>query len=150
MTDGLADLAARRTRRVRSAPPPRHPKSPDTEDTASDSINIPETPTSPPEATPVVRKAPGLVKRQTVVEPLRAIMTPPAPLRAVQTYMTEAEIDLLRSARAAALMRRGDVTNSAVVRLALRELFDRLGPDGVVDMVMASDEGLGRQGRPRR
>jgi hypothetical protein len=64
--------------------------------------------------------------------------------------MTESEIDLLRSARAAALMRRGDVTNSAVVRLALHELFDRLGPEGVVSTILSSDDGSGRQGRPRR
>lgn len=150
MTDGLADLTARRERRVRSAPSPRHPK--DSRSTGNPDWQVETTEPEAPALELRVSTATPLPspEAQADVELRPKFVDQPAPLRAVQTYMTEAEIDLLRSARAAGLMRRADVTNSAVVRLALHELFDRFGPDGVVEKIASTAEGTSRRGRPRR
>ncbi len=80
--------------------------------------------------------APALTQRRTRV-------------RATQVHLDQPSEDHLFELRKRAVMADVDLTQSAVVRMALAELVDRHGYDRIVQMLTA-DEPRIRRGRPRR
>jgi len=157
--DGLSQLSARQERRRRQPLPPRFPKSePDQPggdeppaqqeggETAAPlrSVGAVEVP-----ATSAAREGP-----QTSPEPRSTPSVhqpaPPSPLRAAQHYIDDETDQALRACRAAGIVRRIDITNSAVVRLAVQRLVGELGADGVVDLLASEVGDRPRTGRKRR
>jgi hypothetical protein len=80
---------------------------------------------------------------------------PPAPVqrrsrvRATQVHLDQVSEDHLRELRKRAVLADIDLTQSAVLRLALAELVEHHGYDRIVRM-FAEDEPTIRRGRPRR
>jgi hypothetical protein len=69
----------------------------------------------------------------------------------VEAYLTDDLLDWLWQVEAAGVARRERNLSSPVIRLALRELRDRMTPEQVVDRVVAdAPPRTGRRGRPRR
>lgn len=114
--------------RPRRVPPPKHPK-----------LAV-ETP-PPPAPVPVRSETPAVVRTEpslTVVqEPLRAPKQPP--LRGAQVYLDEPADGFLKACRAA-----GEVSNSAVVRLALQELSNLMTPTEVARALLLGDNAARR------
>lgn len=128
-TEGLSELERQRLGQRRTpAPPPRHPK-PDVEVPPP-----PDEPLSPPLESVAPRPQPQVL----------------TPLRPAQLYLDEETDEALRRCRAEGLLSRIDVTNSAVVRLAIRRLMEQLGPQGIVDQLAREPDDRHRTGRKRR
>lgn len=70
------------------------------------------------------------------------------PLTLVQVRVTEAQLDYLDEIEAVAAMRRLDVTDAAVIRLALSRLMAAHTPGQIVDH-LGRPKIRGRRGRPR-
>lgn len=70
-------------------------------------------------------------------------------VRATQVHLDELSEDHLNNIKKRAVLTDVDLTNSAVLRLALAELVDRYGYERIVAM-FEHDEGRVRRGRPRR
>lgn len=70
-------------------------------------------------------------------------------VRATQVHLDEVSEDHLTNIKKRAVMADVDVTNSAVLRLALAEFVERHGYDRIVAM-FDDDDGRLRRGRPRR
>jgi hypothetical protein len=64
-------------------------------------------------------------------------------------HLDELSEDHLNNIKKRAVLADVDLTNSAVLRLALAELVDRYGYDRIVGM-FENDDGRVRRGRPRR
>jgi hypothetical protein len=73
----------------------------------------------------------------------------PSGLRPAQFYVDDRCDDYLRSIRAEALLRRLDVSGSAVVRLALYRLMEELTPEQVADRLAEPAADRGGSGRKR-
>ena len=119
--NGLLDMESR----PRRVPPPRHPKL------------LVETPPAPigaatEQSAPVV--APPA---PTSSEPLRAPKQPA--LRGAQVYLDSPADEFLRACRAA-----GEVSNSAVIRLALQELAAVMTPTDVARTLLLSENSARR------
>jgi hypothetical protein len=165
-TDGLSILTARREQAAqRGAPPPRHPRPvavaalPDERTAAQEEapaeIDLTETSPTPARA-PSGTGAPG---KRSAVEPKRPAARrkdqtkvegspPTSGLRAAQFYLDDSCDDYLRSIRAEALVRRLDVSGSAVVRFAVHRLIEELTPAQVADRLaepVAERDGTGRK-----
>jgi hypothetical protein len=163
-TDGLSILQSRRDQAAqRGAPPPRHPRpsavtsiadartngEPDTTidltDTAPEPVEEAPAPTPTSEKSKTTApKRPATRKAQSKAE------APPASsgLRAAQFYLDDRCDDYLRSIRAEALVRRLDVSGSAVVRFAVHRLLEELTPAQVADRLaepVAERDGTGRK-----
>lgn len=70
-------------------------------------------------------------------------------VRATQVHLDELSEDHLNNLKKRAVLADVDLTNSAVLRLALAEFVERHGYDRIVAM-FEHDEGRLRRGRPRR
>ncbi len=161
--DGLSELSARQERRRRRPLPPRFPR--------SDSTNTPSQEASPakratgdavsllPSTSPTEPKAnaggieplgPPSRPQAVPAAPQRVPADRPSPLRAAQHYIDDETDQALRACRAAGIVRKVDITNSAVVRLAVQRLVDGLGADGVVDLLATDPGNRPRTGRKRR
>lgn len=70
------------------------------------------------------------------------------PLTLVQVRVTEAQLDYLDEIKAVAATRRLDVTDAAVIRLALHQLMAAHTPDQIVER-LGRPKVRGRRGRPR-
>jgi hypothetical protein len=70
------------------------------------------------------------------------------PLTLIQIRVTEAQLDYLDEIDALAATRRLDVTDAAVVRLALSQLMAAHTPDQIVER-LGQPKVRGRRGRPR-
>ena len=105
-----------------------------------------------PAAAPEAPERPAKAARATG-SPRAADMAPAVddgPLRPAQLYLDPATDDHLRRIKAAALVERSDVTNSAVVRRAVAELVERHGYDGIVRLMDNDPRTARGKGRPRR
>ncbi len=86
--------------------------------------------------------------RTTSKEAATAVVRRRSRVRPTQVHLDEASEDHLMAIRKRAVLIDVAVTNSAVLRLALAELVERHGHDGVVTL-FAEDENRPRPGRPR-
>ena len=153
--NGLSQLSARQERRRRQPLPPRFPKSePEQRDGEQEPVTQPhtETPTTGRPTVQELRAEPLSQQASAPPHPEPSIRQPAAlsPLRAAQHYIDDETDQALRACRAAGIVRRVDVTNSAVVRLAVQRLVDELHADGVVDLLSAEPGDRARTGRKRR
>jgi hypothetical protein len=160
--DGLAELRAQRSRRTagRGLPAPQHPKAEPAPQPASD---VEEHPTvaaeqpSPPAGDmrngpePPAPRAPGRVGSTAIAEPepSTAPVQRRSRVRATQVHLDQISEDHLRELRKRAVLADVDLTQSAVLRLALAELVEHHGYDRIVRM-FAEEEPTIRRGRPRR
>ena len=157
--DGLSALQAKRDeatgRRHRQAPPPRHPRAvvdldEPVVDVREDAAQDVETPSTQPavdeqasERPAMVRKAPGRPKKADAASRDQS-------LRPAQFYVGAEVDDYLRQVRSQALVRRLDVTASAVVRLAMERLMTDFTPEQITDQLaqpLAGQKGAGRKRR---
>lgn len=160
--DGLDELqAARLSRQNRRPPTPKRPQSPGEtpsavgEGTTSDAPRVEEPPvsaptpdaTAPSVAAPVVARkaATPSGKGKAVAEPAQV---DDGPLTLVQVRVTESQLDYLDEIEAVAATRRLDVTDAAVIRLALRQLMAAHSPEQIVER-LGQPKVRGRRGRPR-
>jgi hypothetical protein len=124
---------------------------------ATPEIDLRETPAEPqpaPQKVPAVMSAPRKrntteAKRQTGRSKAQTD-APPATsgLRAAQFYLDDRCDDYLRSIRVEALMRKLDVSGSAVVRFAVHRLIEEMTPGQVADRLaepVAERDGTGRK-----
>jgi hypothetical protein len=160
--DGLAELRAQRSRRTagRGLPAPQHPKA---EPVPQPEPAVEERPSAagvqPP--APVRETRDGTESRasRAANQVGSAATTEPEPspvpahrrsrVRATQVHLDQASEDHLRELRKRAVLADVDLTQSAVLRLALAELVEHHGYDRIVRM-FAEDEPTIRRGRPRR
>jgi hypothetical protein len=101
-------------------------------------------PVAPAKRTVTSPKRPPSRKAQTTADAGAAT----SGLRAAQFYLDDRCDDYLRSIRAEALMRRLDVSGSAVVRFAVHRLLEELTPAQVADRLaepVAERDGTGRK-----
>lgn len=120
MSNGLDDLAGRRRRR--QPPPPKHPR--------SEQQSAPE---------PTRDREPEKSDRPRRSDATRATRTP-----SVEAYLDQELLDWLWQIEAAAVARRERAVVSPAIRLALRELKQKMSPEQVVDALQTPQE------RPRR
>ena len=124
--NGLLDMESR----PRRVPPPRHPKL------------LVETPPAPIEAPGCAIVAGGCASRRQ--HHLSRCGPPKQPaLRGAQVYLDSPADEFLRACRAA-----GEVSNSAVIRLALQELAAVMTPTDVARTLLLSENSARR--RPGR
>ena len=153
-SDGLDALDRRRAQaNGRRMPPARHPKAPRAAATATTvpeahiavdlpvsgeraAEKIPRKPVEAPQPVPVVEN------RQETPQRRRSRV------RATQVHLDEIADNHLTELRKRAVLSEVDLTSSAILRLALSELVDRHGYDGIVS-IFANDDGRLRRGRPR-
>lgn len=165
--DGLAELQAQRSRRTgsRGLPAPQHRKAqpqpapePAEQAEAAEAepvVDVREDPAPEPVPEPEPMPAPKPVERRAGSRAVPQPQETPAPtqrrnrVRATQVHLDQASEDHLSELRKRSVMADVDLTQSAVLRLALAELVDRHGYDRIVQM-FADDEPLIRRGRPRR
>lgn len=162
--DGLSALQGKRDeavgRRRRQAPPPRHPRV--AEDLPPDEVvdlRQADQSDGPP---PVPQRAEQPLKVTAEPKPSAshdrqsgARKSSSAPqgdqaLRPAQFYVGAEVDDYLRQVRSQAVVRRLDVTASAVVRLAMERLMAELTPEQVTDHLaqpLADQKGAGRKRR---
>lgn len=138
MSNGLDNLnqrrAERQQRQARTVPPPKHPRSEQAEPEAAPQAPDPA-PRHPPEAAEAERTD------------ARRSGRPPS----IEAYLDQELMDGLWAVETAAVARRERGMQSPVVRLALRELFNRYTPEQIVDEVLnAAPPRTGKRGRPRR
>lgn len=152
--DGLDALEQRRADRAgkRRLPPARHPKveAPRSEEPAAEgaeSAPAPEVPAEPASVTPPgpSRATERAAKPEPAAEPAARRRSR---VRATQVHLDEAADEHLTELRKRAVMADVDLSASAILRLGLSELVERLGYDGIVEL-FASDESRPRRGRPR-
>lgn len=160
--DGLAELRAQRSRRTagRGLPAPQHPKAEPVPEPEPDVDERPTVASAQPSAPaedardgpePSASKTADRVGSAAVAEP----EPPLAPVqrrsrvRATQVHLDQVSEDHLRELRKRAVLADVDLTQSAVLRLALAELVERHGYDRIV-RIFAEDEPTIRRGRPRR
>lgn len=162
--DGLSALQGKRAeaveRRRRQAPPPRHPRvveDPPTEDVVDLRIGeepdvappVPQPAEQPPEVTAQPSQSGGRSRSSAPRKSSSAHQADQA-LRPAQFYVG-VEVDrYLREVRSQAVVRRLDVTASAVVRLAMERLMAELTPEQVTDQLaqpLADHKGAGRKRR---
>jgi hypothetical protein len=164
--DGLSILTARREQAAhRGAPPPRHPRpvavpTPADERTAAQEeapaeIDLTETSPTPAQAssgTDAPRKRSAVEPKRPAARSKNQTKAESAPatsgLRAAQFYLDDRCDDYLRSIRAEALVRRLDVSGSAVVRFAIHRLNEDMTPEQVADRLaepVADRDGTGRK-----
>lgn len=157
--DGLAQLSARQERRRRRPLPTRFPKAEPAETETEPSLPrdavaqdaVPIRATSAPSRKSSASRSESPARPQSVSATTEsADVAPPSPLRAAQHYIDDGTDQALRACRAAGIVRRIDITNSAVVRLAVQRLVDDLGADGVVDLLALEPGDRPRTGRKRR
>src|SRR3954452_3895878 len=155
VADGLDALDQRRAARSTKGrlPPGRHPKAaPTRPQPATDAAERAPEPAAAPDETPA---APVSTATGTAGTPAGARQLPePAPrrrsrVRATQVHLDERADDHLTELRMRAVLADVDLTSSAVMRLALHELVDRHGYDGIVRL-FADDDRRIRRGRPQR
>lgn len=143
MSNGLDDLAGRRRRR--QPPPPKHPRSEQQSapEAAPDPQPEPEPePTQAPRASKPTRdREPEKSDRPRRSDATRATRTP-----SVEAYLDQELLDWLWQIEAAAVARRERAVVSPAIRLALRELKERMSPEQVVDLLFQQTP----QERPRR
>lgn len=153
--DGLAALEQRRARATagkRRLPPARHPKA---EQPPPAAVIAPEPAASEPEAAHRLPAPPPLkaVESPTATAELELAHQPPPRrrnrVRATQVHLDEAADEHLNELRKRAVLGDIDLTSSAVLRLALTELVERHGYDGIVTIFAEDDAGRIRRGRPR-
>lgn len=134
-SDGLAALQGKRSeavgRRRRQPPRPHHPRA---------VVN----PADQGEGSGVLSAA----SDETFVSQTTSVGT--GPLRPAQFYIDDAIDGYLRSIRAEALVRKLDVTGSAVVRLALHRLMQELTPQQVTNRLAEPAAPRSSAGRKRR
>lgn len=162
-TDGLAALDRKRTEAAatrRRLPPPRHakaghdspvPSGADTQDPPA--AEAAQGGTAHQSASPLPA-SPAPLTVPATPPPAPATGSPPpqthrrSRVRATQVHLDEISEEHLNNLRKRSVMAEVDLTNSAVLRLALAELVERHGYDQIVEM-FAQDEGRLRRGRPR-
>lgn len=143
VTDGLDELqASRLSRQHRRPPAPKRPRTlerppaPVGDGTTSDS--------SPGEDPALARLSPPDIVDVTP----NSVQADDGPLTLVQIRVTEAQLDYLDEIDALAATRRLDVTDAAVVRLALSQLMAAHTPEQIVER-LGRPKIRGRRGRPR-
>src|SRR3954452_17380654 len=150
--DALEERRAARSAKRRLAPR-RHPKAvaaPAQADTpAAGQAPVPavepETiPPAPTQASPDAAETPAGAQQLPEPAPRRR-----SRVRATQVHLDERADDHLTELRKRAVLADVDLTSSAVLRLALHELVDRHGYDGIVRL-FADDDRRIRRGRPQR
>src|SRR5512143_3603557 len=156
---GLHQMDELRQRARRQVPPVRHP--PKRQPSPSD---------EPPRAVLPAEEAdnadePVVDLRDSAADPLPAPVDAPRQaqaddpvqrpvrrrqrVRATQVHLDELSEEHLSNLKKRAVLADVDLTNSAVLRLALAELVERHGYDRIVAM-FEQDQGRLRRGRPRR
>jgi hypothetical protein len=130
---GLLDMESR----SRRAPAPRHPK-----------LAV-ETPPAPdPQPDPVVASAPVPIPKPKP-EPVKSAPKASA-LRAAQVYLdSEADAFVGECRAAGTSLGSADVSASAVIRLALRELSAAMTAEEVAGVLLGGSAALRRPGRKR-
>jgi hypothetical protein len=166
--DGLAELRAQRSRRTggRGLPAPQHPKAepgrsaqPDVEKSAGVTTDPQVTSQTAPVVEAQNESAPaaarpewtGPAEQERVEGPEEQLAPMPrrSRVRATQVHLDQASEDHLSELRKRAVLADVDLTQSAVLRLALAELVERHGYDRIV-RIFAEDAPTIRRGRPRR
>jgi hypothetical protein len=172
--DGLSILQGRREQQSnRGAPPPRHPRrvsvaTSDTDSAAEPSPVIDLTSDQAEddsEAQPVLEpqradepskpkispRSDPARRRSSVRKPIpeRTPASATTGLRAAQFYVDDRCDDYLRDIRVEALVRKLDVSGSAVVRLALHRLMEELSPAQVADRLATPTAERSGSGRKR-
>jgi hypothetical protein len=159
--DALDADRERKTARNRSARPVPKPKRyvpateaapaplevTEPEDTKEEAASSDE-PAAAPKASERPAKAARTKESTRAAEKIPAVDD--GPLRPAQLYLDPTTDDHLRRIKAAALVERSDVTNSAVVRRAVAELVERHGYDGIVRLIDNDPHTARGKGRPRR
>lgn len=112
--------------RPRRVPPPKHPK-----------LAVETPPPPAPEQRSVTAVVPAEPSLTVVQEPLRAPKQPA--LRGAQVYLDEPADAFLKACRTA-----GEVSNSAVIRLALQELSNLMTPIDVARALLLGDNSARR------
>ena len=120
MSNGLDDLAGRRRRR--QPPPPKHPR--------SEQQLAPEP--EPRASKPTRDREPEKSDRPRRSDATRATRTP-----SVEAYLDQELLDWLWQIEAAAVARRERAVVSPAIRLALRELKQKMSPEQVVDALLS-------------
>lgn len=161
-SDGLSALEGKRAeavgRRRRQAPPPRHPRAATDEPEAvvdlredasgDDQLPVPEA-AGNPETGPAPAATVGRPRARPTPKGGGTAETEGA-LRPAQFYVGAQVDDYLRQVRSQAVVRRLDVTASAVVRLAMERLMAELTPEQVTERLaqpVATRPGSGRKRR---
>lgn len=144
VTDGLDELQASRLSRQHRRPPA--PKRPRTLDRPPAPVGDGATRDSSPgeDPAPARLSPPDIVD---VTDP-NLVQADDGPLTLIQIRVTEAQLDYLDEIDALAATRRFDVTDAAVVRLALSQLMAAHTPDQIVER-LGQPKVRGRRGRPR-
>ena len=162
--DGLSALQGKRQdaveRRRRQAPPPRHPRVVDDapaeavvdvrdSDAPDAAPPVPQPAEQPPEVTAEPKPA---ASRGRPTAARKASNSPQGDqaLRPAQFYVGAEVDDYLRQVRSQAVVRRLDVTASAVVRMAMERLMAELTPEQVTDHLAEPVGGHSGAGRKRR
>ena len=159
-TDGLVQLVDQRARRTggRGLPPPQHRKAEPATGSEPAAVSASEPPT---EDGIVGVVAPTLADEEQSAHQVSARAAAPAPnaepigvprrrsrVRPTQVHLDDVSEEHLTELRKRAVMADVDLTQSAVVRMALAELVDRYGYDRIVSMFADTEPGI-RRGRPR-
>jgi hypothetical protein len=147
--NGLAALTAQRDRARRSMPPPRHPV------ITAQRVESTEVPVE--RERPVANAAPttadddGAAQDAAWVPSAGPGAAGPATIK-VTLYVDRSADDFMEAARIAGLSARPkvDVSRSAVVRLALRELMKEMSPTEVKALLESQPVRAGGPGRKRR
>lgn len=139
MSNGLDDLAGRRRRR--QPPPPKHPRSEQQSAPEAAPDPQPEPEPEPRASKPARDREPEKSDRPRRSDATRATRTP-----SVEAYLDQELLDWLWQVEAAAVARRERAVVSPAIRLALRELKERMSPEQVVDLLFQQTP----QERPRR
>lgn len=137
MSNGLDDLAGRRRRR--QPPPPKHPRSEQQSAPEAAPDPQPEPEPEPRASKPTRDREPEKSDRPRRSDATRATRTP-----SVEAYLDQELLDWLWQIEAAAVARRERAVVSPAIRLALRELKQKMSPEQVVDALQTPQE------RPRR
>ncbi len=150
--DGLAAMTAARVSRTRrTMPPSRHPVAP------SDEVPVEATRVPRPTAQPNPL-SPAAGRVYSVPEPVAQEPSPPVAsgesatesLSAKTLYLGASHIRWLQDVRIAALTERVDVSESAVVRLALRRLMQEMTVEQIRDHLRDQPSDGAKTGRKRR
>lgn len=154
--DGLDELQATRLSRQNRRPPmPKHPRlSEETSSTGGEGspndVASEEPPVSPiPSAVLASETATPARKSKAAAKAVaESVPDGDGPLTLVQVRVTESQLDYLDEIKAVAATQRLDVTDAAVIRLALRQLMSAQSPEQIVDR-LGQPKARGRRGRPR-
>lgn len=154
MTDGLDQMAERRARAKRPVPVVKHRRVATSPGEAPQTAEAVEDPTTPIVVEPEAPDTPR--PKATTSRPSKPAVVEPEPsarrrnrVRATQIHVDDVADEHLSALRKKAVLADVDLTSSAVFRLALSELVERHGYDGIVAL-FADDEDRLRRGRPRQ